>query len=69
MVHLTSDGVYWGSKEVDFPLGTVVPPLKGLSKFGRDETVQQPFVPLDVRGSRQFIISLRYGKIVDKEVG
>lgn len=55
-------------KDVDFPLHTLVPPLQGLSKFGLEEMASQPFIPLDVRGSRQFIISLRYGNIVDKKV-
>jgi len=60
---------FWG-KRVDetFDVATrVVPPLKGLSKREIEDMAQRIFIPLDIVGSRQFVVSLRHGDFSDRE--
>lgn len=60
---------FWG-KRVDetFDVATrVVPPLKGLSKREIEDLAERIFIPLDIVGSRQFVVSLRHGDFFDRE--
>lgn len=60
---------FWG-KRVDetFDIAArVVPPLKGLSKREIDDLAGRVFIPLDIVGSRQFVVSLRHGDFFDRE--
>ncbi|GMH39576.1 hypothetical protein BSKO_07474 [Bryopsis sp. KO-2023] len=60
---------FWGNREEnDVPLEAIVPPLRGLSPTALSVIAQHAFIPLDVQGSRQFFMTLRYGRICDKEM-
>ena len=50
-----------GSLRVD----AIVPPLKGKEVQLR-ELAQQSFLPLDVDGDRQYLISMRHGALLDR---
>ena len=47
------------------PLRAVVPPLKG-KDVQLAELAKQAFLPLDVEGDRQYLVSLRHGTLLDK---
>jgi hypothetical protein len=53
---------------VDVDLYDVVPPLKGLLPPVAAAVASEPFVPITASGDRQYILSLRYGTVVDKEL-
>jgi len=59
---------FWGRRVNEtFALDRVIPPLKGLSREELHNIASHAFIPLDVRGARQFIVSLRYGDLVRRE--
>ena len=59
---------FWGARvDEDVRFEDVVPPLKDLPREALAEMATQMFVPLDVVGSRQHILSLRHGHLRDKE--
>ncbi len=49
------------------PLERVVPPLKYCTTDELHNMAEQPMIPLNVEGDRQYLISLRHGLLVDKE--
>lgn len=49
------------------PLERVVPPLKYCTKEELHNLAEQPMIPLNVEGDRQYLISLRHGLLVDKQ--
>lgn len=58
---------FWGARvDEDFTLDRVVPPLKGLSDDAKRTLAEQAFIPLDVVGARQFVLSLRFGELTRK---
>lgn len=60
---------FWGSREDNkYDLKAIVPPLKGLSKSELEEAANQVLIPLDVVGERQFFLSLRHGRLLEKEI-
>ena len=44
----------------------LVPPLQGCGPEDIRAMVAQPLLPVDVEGDRQYVMSLRYGRIMDK---
>ncbi|GJP29834.1 hypothetical protein CLOM_g19927 [Closterium sp. NIES-68] len=55
---------FWGNREnLTLPLSAIAPPLKGLSQHHLRAIAQQSFVPLDVPSHRQFVLSIRHGRI------
>jgi hypothetical protein len=46
----------------------IVPPLKGMSNAELEKAANQVLVPLDVVGERQFYLSLRHGRFLQKEL-
>jgi hypothetical protein len=61
---------FWGRREdIDVDLEDVVPPFAGLEQVAIASLAMQPALPIAVSGShaRQYIVSLRYGDLVDKE--
>lgn len=59
---------FWGNREdVDVPIEDLIPPLEGLQPGVANAVAAEPFLPVQASGDRQFIISLRYGQVVDKE--
>jgi hypothetical protein len=60
---------FWGNREdVDIDLVDLVPPLRGLVPPIATAVASEPFLPVTASGDRQYILSLRYGTIVDKEL-
>ncbi|KAL4547201.1 hypothetical protein Ndes2526B_g07974 [Nannochloris sp. 'desiccata'] len=60
---------FWGNREdVNIDLFDLVPPLRGLVPPVAAAVASEPFLPVTASGDRQYILSLRYGTIVDKEV-
>jgi hypothetical protein len=60
---------FWGNREdVDIDVYDLVPPLKGLVPSVAAAVASEPFLPLTASGDRQYILSLRYGTVVDKEL-
>jgi len=49
------------------PLERVVPPLKYCTTDELHNMAEQPMIPLNVEGDRQYLISLRHGLLVDKQ--
>ena len=49
------------------PVERVVPPLKYCTKEELHSLAEQPMIPLNVEGDRQYLISLRHGLLVDKQ--
>ncbi len=49
------------------PIERVVPPLKYCTKEELHNLAEQPMIPLNVEGDRQYLISLRHGLLVDKQ--
>ena len=60
---------FWGNRvDEDFDVATrVTPPLAGLTREDLEALASRAFVPLDVVGARQFVVSLRHGELVDRE--
>ncbi|EFN57347.1 hypothetical protein CHLNCDRAFT_142712 [Chlorella variabilis] len=57
---------FWGKREDnDVALQALVPPLQHLPESARRAMLQEPLLPLDVEGDRQYFLSVRYGKVVD----
>lgn len=57
---------FWGNREnVDVPIQRVVPSFKGLSQAALRHAASEPAFPIIVEGERQFIVSLRYGQVID----
>ncbi|CAI5494468.1 unnamed protein product [Closterium sp. Naga37s-1] len=55
---------FWGNREnLILPLSALVPPLKGLSQQHLKAIAHHSFVPLDVPSHRQFLVSIRHGRI------
>ncbi|KAG0568095.1 hypothetical protein M758_7G183600 [Ceratodon purpureus] len=60
---------FWGNREDNkYEISTVIPPLKGLSNSELEEAANQVLIPLDVIGERQFFLSLRHGRLIEKEL-
>ncbi|XP_024358747.1 uncharacterized protein [Physcomitrium patens] len=60
---------FWGNREDNkFELKAIVPPLKGLSNSELETMANQVLIPLDVVGERQFFLSLRYGRLIKKDL-
>lgn len=59
---------FWGNRQDSIvPLERVVPPLKYCTKEDLHDLAEQPMIPLNVEGDRQYLISLRHGLLVDKQ--
>ena len=59
---------FWGARvDADVVQADILPPLRDVPREALVEMAAQMFVPLDVIGSKQHILSLRYGEIRDKE--
>ena len=43
-----------------------MPPLKYMTEKELHDLAEQPMIPLNVDGDRQYLISLRHGILVDK---
>ncbi|KAI3438397.1 hypothetical protein D9Q98_000829 [Chlorella vulgaris] len=57
---------FWGHREdTDVPLQALIPPLQHLPEAGRRAMLQEPLLPVDVEGDRQYFLSVRYGRLVD----
>jgi TMEM70/TMEM186/TMEM223 protein family len=57
---------FWGNREnVDVPVADVMPPLAGLSAAAATAVAAEPVLPVTVHGDRQYILSLRYGHVID----
>ncbi|KAJ7568000.1 hypothetical protein O6H91_01G015100 [Diphasiastrum complanatum] len=60
---------FWGNREdLQYDLSQITPPLKDFSSAELERFAYQAFIPLDVIGGRQFILSLRYGILLDKDL-
>ncbi|GAQ91257.1 hypothetical protein KFL_007530050 [Klebsormidium nitens] len=59
---------FWGRRQdTDVAISRLVPPLKGLGPAALREVAQHAFVPLEVTGDRQYILSLRHGHLLEKD--
>ncbi|DBA91034.1 TPA: hypothetical protein ACH3X2_004232 [Trebouxia sp. C0005] len=59
---------FWGHRQDSIvPVARVVPPLKYCTKEELHVLAEQPMIPLNVEGDRQYLISLRHGLLVDKQ--
>lgn len=59
---------FWGNRQDSIvPIERVVPPLKYCTKEELHNLAEQPMIPLNVEGDRQYLISLRHGLLVDKQ--
>ncbi|KAL0051647.1 hypothetical protein WJX82_011174 [Trebouxia sp. C0006] len=59
---------FWGNRQDSIvPVERVVPPLKYCTKEELHSLAEQPMIPLNVEGDRQYLISLRHGLLVDKQ--
>ena len=57
---------FWGNREdVDALIDDVVPPLAGLTPPEATAAAAEPFLPVTVSGDRQYVLSVRYGNVVD----
>jgi hypothetical protein len=52
-------------QDTDVPLQALIPPLQHLPEAGRRAMLQEPLLPVDVEGDRQYFLSVRYGRLVD----
>lgn len=50
-------------QDVEVQLADIVPPLANISPAVAAEMAQQPLIPLDVSGARQFFLSWRHGRL------
>ena len=58
---------FWGHRvDTDVPVDDIVPPLADLPPGAVAEIASQMFLPLDVAGSHQHILSIRHGLVKDK---
>jgi hypothetical protein len=53
-------------QDVDAPLASVRPPFKGVRQDEVRRVCSQTLFPVDVEGDRQFYLSARHGKVVEK---
>ena len=51
------------AQDVEVKLDDIVPPLANISPAVAAEMAQQPLIPLDVSGERQFFLSWRHGRL------
>ena len=59
---------FWGNRQdCDFVPEDLVPPFRGMSKASIAEQARQHFFPLETRDGQQYILSIRYGDVVDKQ--
>ena len=60
---------FWGNRvdETYDVASRISPPLKGLSRDALEEMASRMFIPLDVYGARQYVLSLRHGDLVDAD--
>lgn len=57
---------FWGNREdIDVPIVDVMPPLAGLSPHAATALAAEAVLPLTVHGDRKYILSLRYGHVID----
>jgi hypothetical protein len=49
------------------PPERLIAPLQGCSATQLSEIAEQSLLPIDVEGDRQYIISLRHGRLVNKQ--
>jgi hypothetical protein len=57
---------FWGNRQnVDVPLADVMPPLAGLTPGAARAVAAEPVLPVTVHGDRKYILSLRYGHVID----
>jgi len=57
---------FWGNREnADFDVEDIVPPLEGLSPAAATMAASEPALPVHAIGDRKFILSLRYGHVID----
>jgi len=60
---------FWGHRQdLKYDVRNIVPPLKGMSNAELEKAANQVLVPLDVVGERQFYLSLRHGRFLQKEL-
>jgi hypothetical protein len=52
-------------QDVDVPIQALVPPLQHLSQAARRAMLEEPLIPVDVEGQRQFFLSARFGRVLD----
>jgi hypothetical protein len=52
-------------QDIDAALEDVVPPLAGLQPAATNAVALQPMLPVSVSGDRQYVLSLRYGAVLD----
>ena len=48
------------------PLGRLEPVLEGASDVQMGKLAANTFLPLDVRGDRQYLLSLRHGRLLQR---
>jgi hypothetical protein len=60
---------FWGNRvDEDFDVATrVTPPLRERTREELNELATRAFVPLDIVGGRQYVVSLRHGDLVHRE--
>ena len=44
----------------------VIPPFEGLERDLAEQLAERPFLPITVAGDRQFLISARFGRVLDR---
>lgn len=54
-------------QDVDVALEDLMPPLSGLLPAAARAVAAQPMLPITASGDRQYVLSVRYGHIVDAE--
>jgi len=57
------------AQDVEVKLDDIVPPLANISAAVAAEMAQQPLIPLDVSGERQFFLSWRHGRLEVRLIG
>eukprot|EP00271_Cylindrocystis_brebissonii_P017250 TRINITY_DN4412_c0_g1_i1.p1 TRINITY_DN4412_c0_g1~~TRINITY_DN4412_c0_g1_i1.p1 ORF type:complete len:195 (-),score=28.05 TRINITY_DN4412_c0_g1_i1:361-945(-) len=58
---------FWGRREdIVCNVSDMMPPLKGMTAGELAAAAQHTFLPLDVINLRQFVLSLRHGRLVDR---
>eukprot|EP00199_Chlamydomonas_sp_CCMP681_P003190 CAMPEP_0119105256 /NCGR_PEP_ID=MMETSP1180-20130426/3276_1 /TAXON_ID=3052 ORGANISM="Chlamydomonas cf sp, Strain CCMP681" /NCGR_SAMPLE_ID=MMETSP1180 /ASSEMBLY_ACC=CAM_ASM_000741 /LENGTH=170 /DNA_ID=CAMNT_0007090265 /DNA_START=252 /DNA_END=761 /DNA_ORIENTATION=+ len=59
---------FWGNRQdVDVPVERIEPPFKGHSVAEVRELAGSTLMPINVSGERQFYISVRHGKLLQKD--
>eukprot|EP00899_Mesostigma_viride_P000867 jgi/Mesvir1/10781/Mv13838-RA.1 len=60
---------FWGRREnVDVDIGLIQPPFKGHTRAALARLAQLPFVLVPVAGHREFLISLRFGELRQRDI-